>query len=421
MSTQRALTLVTPVLPECMTQLASVLKELQCSINNGTFTEVERLGTIHYFRLVLLEGKLSTAQTNLMLSLDYDGEEDQQLTNFAADCPAIVDMIYECCADYMAPTERTPVSRKNYLKKWINNVAAFYVGAPGRSLKQVKQESALRDHIWNLIRTNDWDGKTAKEVHGAIRQQVMGLPEFEWTRERVPVQKVKWWNFVLVAVVALLLLPLTLLFVVVAVIWIVVLQIFHERKDKSLGLNLSQVDGDFIRNLEQDEDYFNQNQFSQIIPMKPGKMRLITLKALMIYARFRCHNEFVKGELMGIPTIHFARWVLLDDNKTVLFLSNFDGSWQQYLGDFIDKSGWGLTAIFSNTVNFPPSRYLFWGGAYDEEHFLAWARYYLIRSQVWYCACPKLSIKNINTNTLIRTELIRDLNETQAQTFLNRF
>jgi hypothetical protein len=112
---------------------------------------------------------------------------------------------------------------------------------------------------------------------------------------------------------------------------------------------------------------------------------------------------------------------MLDNNKQVLFFSNFDGSWQQYLGDFIDQSGWGLTGIFGNTMFFPKARYVFWGGAYDERHFLAWARYTQVPTQVWYSAYPHLSIKNVTTNSIIRSELIRNLNERQAQTFLNRF
>ena len=121
---------------------------------------------------------------------------------------------------------------------------------------------------------------------------------------------------------------------------------------------------------------------------------------------------------MGIPTIHFARWVLFDDNKRVLFFSNFDGSWQQYLGDFIDKSGWGLTSIFSNTTCFPKTRYLFWGGAYDEEHFLAWSRNTELQTQVWYNAYPELGIKNVNNNSRIRSELFKNLSEKKAADFL---
>jgi hypothetical protein len=105
----------------------------------------------------------------------------------------------------------------------------------------------------------------------------------------------------------------------------------------------------------------------------------------------------------------------------MLFFSNFDGSWQQYLGDFIDKSGWGLTGIWSNTMKFPRTRFLLTGGAYDEEHFLAWSRYYQIPTAVWYCAYPHLSIKNVINNSYIRNELFQDLNEQEARKFLQRF
>ena len=421
MSNQCALTLLTPVLPVYHEQIAATLKCLKESVDKGTFKQIESLGTIHYFRLVLLEDKISNAKTNLLLSSDYDGNEDEHIMLLATHCGDLIDQLYECCEGYHAAGERTPENRAGYLKKWSNKVAAFYIGAPGRSLKQVRQESDLRNYIWDFLRAGKWDGKTAKEVHSIVRKYVFENQDFSWTKEKIDVPKVKRWNFALLYGIAFILLPLTFLLALVAVTWLVVLHFFHEKKDKPLGLTPSQVDSNLIRTLEESEDFQNQNQFTQIISMKPGKMRNITVKALMIYARFRCYNEFVKGELMGIPTIHFARWVLLDDDKQMLFLSNFDGSWQQYLGDFIDKSGWGLTAIFSNTENFPVSRYLFWGGAYDEEHFLAWSRYYQVPSQVWYSAYPKLSIKNINTNTFIRSELIRDLNEQQAQTFLNRF
>ena len=150
-------------------------------------------------------------------------------------------------------------------------------------------------------------------------------------------------------------------------------------------------------------------------------MRLVTLQGLMLFAKALINNLFIKGKLMGIPTIHFARWIMMDDNKHMLFFSNFDGSWQQYLGDFIDKSGWGLTGIWSNTVNFPKTNYLFTGGAYDAEHFLAWSRYYQIPTDVWYCAYPNLSIKNVMNNTYIRNELTKTPSEHTSSKFLKRF
>jgi hypothetical protein len=225
---------------------------------------------------------------------------------------------------------------------------------------------------------------------------------------------IKWLGMALLGIILLVLLPFI-------IIWVLIINFFLEPKDEQLGLTPSQVDEAHIKKLEEYEDIQNQNQFTQVLVMKPGKIRLITLQGLMLFAKSLISYLFVNGKLMGIPTIHFARWVMIDDQKRMLFFSNFDGSWQQYLGDFIDKSGWGLTGIWSNTQKFPRTKFLFAAGAYDEEHFLAWSRYFQIPTAVWYCAYPQLSIKNIINNSYIRNELFKDLNEQDAQKFLNRF
>ena len=427
MARQHALTLVTPVAAGRYDELNSKLMKMRADLSAGAFKEFEKIDTLHYARYVLLDEKhkFSNGKTQLVFSSDYDGSEDEHLTMIATKCADHLDQLYSLCEGYPAPGERTPATREKYLKKWSKKDAAFYIGAPGRTLKQIKQESRLRDYIWDFLNKGKWEGKTAKEVHETVRQHVFEQPEFGWAREQVQLSQVKWWNFVLLIGVSAslfwLIKWLLPAIVLAAVLWVVVLHFFFEKRDKPLGLTPSQLDPEHIRIMEEYEDFHNQNQFTQIIPMKGGWFRLMTIRLVLLYGKFRIKNEFVKGELMGIPTIHFARWVMLDNNKQVLLFSNFDGSWQQYLGDFIDKSGWGLTGIFSNTENFPVSRYLFWGGAYDEEHFLAWSRYYQIPSQIWYCAYPHLSIKNVNTNSIIRHELISNLNEEQAKTFLNRF
>jgi hypothetical protein len=78
----------------------------------------------------------------------------------------------------------------------------------------------------------------------------------------------------------------------------------------------------------------------------------------MLRTRVLASYVFVKGKLLNIPTIHFARWVLIDKNKHVLFYSNFDGNWEQYLGDFIDQSGWGLPPSLVIPINFPRTNFM---------------------------------------------------------------
>ncbi len=425
MGKQHALTIVAPVIAGHRDELNNILMKIRADLASGTLKEFQKIETLHYARYVLLDGKLSNAQANLVYSSDFDGDIDEHLTEIAEKCAPLTDLVFSHCEGYPAPADRTTATREKYLRKHCTPETAFYVGAPGRTLKQIKQESALRNYIWEYLRKGNWEGKNAKEVHSTVQQHVFEQPQFAWAREQIQLSRLKWWNFVLaIGIAAALFWYIKWLLPAVAIFlgaWVVILHFFFEKKDKPLGLSPSQLPQEHITLMEEYEDFHNQNQFSQIIPMKAGWFRLATIKLVLLYGKFRIKNEFVKGELMGIPTIHFARWVLLDNNKQVLFFSNFDGSWQQYLGDFIDKSGWGLTGIFSNTENFPTCRYLFWGGAYDEEHFLAWSRYYQVPTQVWYCAYPNLSIKNINTNTFIRHELTRNLTEEQAQNFLNRF
>jgi hypothetical protein len=420
MTHQHPLTLVTPVKSGEHDNLNALLMQIRADVQAGIHQSFESLGTIHYARWILLEPKdadgnrESDVGVRLVFSSNYDGEEDAQLAGLATLCASFIDKLYGFCVDYPAAGDRTTESRKEYLSGWRVKEDAFFVGAPGRTLPQIRQENELRNYVWNRLCSGNWGGKSALDIHRALKEEVSGKQGFQWAHRSITIPGIRWLGMVLLGVILLVLLP-------VIIIWILLIHFLYERTDEPLGLTPSQVSGAHIKELEQYEDLANQNQFTQVLTMKPGKMRLITLKALMLFARALISFLFVNGKLMGIPTIHFARWVMIDDQKRMLFFSNFDGSWQQYLGDFIDKSGWGLTGIWSNTMKFPRTKFLFTGGAYDEEHFLAWSRYFQVPTAVWYSAYPHLSIKNIINNSHIRNELFRDLDEREARQFLQRF
>jgi len=414
------MTLVTPVIHGSHDRLDAYLKSIRQDLEKGLQEPFETLGNIHYARWILLEPEEADTKAGthigarLVFSSDFDGSEDDHLMGLVSGCPDLIDNMYSCCKEYPAPGARTAESRKEYLRRWRVKMAASFVGAPGRALPEVRQESELRNYIWNFIHKGNWTNLSAVDIHTKIKAEISARPEFQWAKTPVPLPRIKWLGMALLGIILLVLSPLIL-------IWILLIHFLYERSDKPLGLTPSQIDEAHVRKLEEYEDLENQNQFTQVLIMKPAKMRVITLQGLMLFAKSLIKNLFVSGKLMGIPTIHFARWVMIDDNKRMLFFSNFDGSWQQYLGDFIDKSGWGLTGIWSNTVNFPRTRFLFTGGAYDEEHFLAWSRYYQAPTAIWYCAYPHLSIKNVMNNSYIRNELMQELSEKKAQQFLQRF
>lgn len=414
---QNPLTLVTPVKQGDYAKLDAALMKLRIDTEKGIHQQFQDVNTIHYFRLVLMEPQTNVGKdkksypANFVLSTDYDGDEDEHFTALATICGELLDSLYRYCDGFQVFS--SPTARKEYLKQWKVKPSAFFAGAPGRTLVQIRKENELRNYIRNFINSGDWKYKSCKEIHQTIQQNVFARPEFQWAKEKAKLPSKNWFGMALLGLILLVLLPFL-------IIWILLIHFLYERTDKPLGLTPSQIDAAHVRKLEEYEDLHNQNQFTQVLIMKPGWIRLLTLQGLMLFARALITNLFVDGKLMGIPTIHFARWQMLDNNKRMIFFSNFDGSWQQYLGDFIDKSGWGLTGIWSNSENFPRTRFLFTKGAYDEEHFLAWSRYYQIPTALWYCAYPNLSIKNVMNNTYIRNELSLNATEEQAKKFLKR-
>lgn len=416
MNKQEALTLITPIVPDQHKELHTELRKIKHELFDNIKESFEELGTIHFARWIILEpaevnGEKFSAR--LVFSSNYDSSHIHHITALCMSAAEFLDRIYQYCEGYPSGVSRTTESRKIYLEKWQVGNVGFYVGAPGRTVDQIRKESSLQKFVRVFLNSKDWTGKTSAEIHRTVRDTVLSHKDFSWINERISIPGVNYWGLISTGLVVLILLPFIL-------IWLLIIEFFHERHDVPLGLTPSQVSEPHIRRLEEYEDFEYQNQFTQVLIMKAGPARLMTFKGFMLFSRKLIGNLFVKGKLMGIPTIHFARWLLMDDNKRMLFLSNFDGSWQQYLGDFIDKSGWGLTAIWSNSMGFPRTRFSYFGGAYDEEHFLAWSRYYEIPTQVWYSAYPQLSIKNIVNNTKIRMELMQDLTEKQAAIFLKR-
>ena len=102
----------------------------------------------------------------------------------------------------------------------------------------------------------------------------------------------------------------------------------------------------------------------------------------------------------------------------MLFASNYDGSLESYMDDFIDKVAWGLNAAFSNGVGYPRTRWLVGEGAKDELAFKNFLRSNQLATQVWYSAYDNLTAHNIETNARIRAGLNGDMSPAEAEAWL---
>jgi hypothetical protein len=146
------------------------------------------------------------------------------------------------------------------------------------------------------------------------------------------------------------------------------------------------------------EDRVTQNQMTVIVPIRRDlKARL--LLPIILWAVNRKAAQ-ANGSLSGLTTIHFARWAIIDKGRNLFFESNFDGSWENYIDDFVDRASLGMNAIWGNCSGFPR------GGCKDIEWFKKYIRDNQIPAQVFYSAYPESSIKN-NLNDLQIARAVR--------------
>jgi len=168
------------------------------------------------------------------------------------------------------------------------------------------------------------------------------------------------------------------------------------------------------------EDRALQNALTHVVPLKAAdRLALLMFSHAYIDAMARKHFNDI-GQLGGIPTIHFAKWLLVDDDTRLLFLSNYDSSWESYLGDFVDRAAVGLNLAWTCTTEYPKTLFLALRGASDEERFKAWSRAYQRPTQVFYTAYPELGIAAVNNNTWIRCGLHRPPGAAELRAWFRR-
>jgi hypothetical protein len=148
----------------------------------------------------------------------------------------------------------------------------------------------------------------------------------------------------------------------------------------------------------------------------------MTITLVLLAIDYTAKHIFNRGRLARVTTIHFARWVFLDGGRRVIFASNYDGSLESYMDDFINKVAFGLNVVFSNGIGYPRTNWLILDGAKDEQTFKEFLRRHQLPTQVWYNACPGLTALDRKRNALIRDGLERaDMSDSEVQEWLQLF
>jgi hypothetical protein len=421
---QAAVSIVMRVRPEAVEDLHALLTVMGQDAAENAAIPLGRLSGLHFGRLLLLEEGRDlqghVIPPALIYLADLDGSVSGHLLELVDLAPEGLDRVLGYCADYPAAGARSRATRLAYLRAHLVKADAVYINTRGRSVRQIRQEDGLREAIQQFLdRTwSDWSGAHPQVVRAAVRDYVARERTLRWalTRQQVSIayrlrEAVHLISHVLLILV---LLPWALL----ALPFLAVLLRFHELTDVP---DQARPDEEHIFELASLEDHVVQNQFSALGLVKPGPFRQFTARVVLWLANLTVRHYFNRANLAGVKTIHFARWVFLDDGRRLIFASNYDGTLENYMDDFIDKVAWGLNAVFSNGVGFPRTNWLIQDGAHDEQAFKAVLRRRQVPTQVWYSAYPHLTALNIENNARIREGLSGRMNASEAEEWLRRF
>jgi hypothetical protein len=175
----------------------------------------------------------------------------------------------------------------------------------------------------------------------------------------------------------------------------------------------AQADIDALHALTEQEDVGVHNHMASLVLLKPGLLRRITIRAVLhtlnLFYR-TVFTDLTPGKLAGLPSIHFAQWSIVkltaDSERPrregLMFLSNYDGSWETYLDDFIEFLLRGVIAIWGNAATFPSPM--------DGRIFKRWARTQMSRFSTWHDkAYRPLTVANIQNNNRLRLGLLQPL------------
>jgi hypothetical protein len=409
---QVALTIRAPIKPGQAGPLKRLLTEM-ADPAGGRAIPFERLETTHFARLFVLDevDRAPDGGPPIPASLVYMSDIDAPVWRHLA---ALVGVGGARLNDVFAHCEGWPsASASNWARvAWLRarriRADIVYVNTVGRSVAQVHGERRLRQAIEEFLdgKQDEWRGGDPVQIHAAVRRFVAARPDLRWALEpargpglvfrvRSRLHKVGGPLLVLLASPLLLaLLP----------VWAVLLR-RHERRD--VPDEPIPPGPERLRELADLEDHVVQNPFTAIGFAKPGRFRFLTMLGVLRAVNYATRHIFNRGSLTRVKTIHFARWVAIDDRRRLIFASSYDGSLESYMDEFIDKVAWGLNAVFSNGAGYPRTRWLVLDGANDERAFKAFLRNRQLPTEVWYSAYDDLSAVNVESNAAIRAGLAR--------------
>ena len=396
---------------------------------DNSLVPFNRLGGLHMARFVIIEPDTDITdeikafgvtprpwQPTLAFLGDIDGDRDTFLADLVKLATPGLEKIFSLCEGFIA----NETDLLAWMKTHDIQSQANYINWIGRTVKQVHEEAALHNSLSRYLQ--QIVAETGSDKPRDLRQKLLSFVELEKYAGRLTLTppeatpcawKIR--NLVHLIGVPLIFLLLSPFFLLMAPFFAIRLRM-QERTDPELFIRPKRHD---IEELSVHEDLYVTNQYCLFGDVKPGVLRLLIFKFFLLILNYLARHVYNRGFLTRIRTIHFARWVLMDNNHRLFFASNYDGGHESYMDDFINKAGWGINLVFFSGVSYPTTRWLIKDGASREQQFKYAQRRHQIGTEVWYKAYLDLTATDLSRNSRIRKGVeIRQSNDDEIRAWL---
>jgi hypothetical protein len=363
-----------------------------------------RFPKIHFARLLLLDDPSLADRTcfpnlyfpcpvRLALLVVCDGSAEAQIDELAAEAGAGLRRLFSHCEGLDETTDLRGWLHSNHVKS-----ATFYMNWPGRTVLQSREErilhEVLQEELAALPPASPRDTKRALR-EAVARRGVELTPEAPTSPGRALANLV---DLIAVPIVILLMTPLL-------IVLAPLIAILLRRLEKANPVIAPRPTVERIEMLSRFEERDITNPFSAMGSIQPGLFRRLLSSYLLWLIDWAARHITTRGKLSRVRTIHCARWIFLDDKRRLYFASDYDGSHEAYMDDFVNKVAFGLNLSFSHGIGIPKTRWLLWGGARNEGDWKAFLRHHEMPTPVWYKAYPGLTCQDLARNARLRKGL----------------
>jgi hypothetical protein len=303
----------------------------------------------HFARFVLVADE--ARGDRLVFTSNYDGSAAGYAEELLKTTGRAMDQIWSLCSGYHPGDALQLDSWSQFIKTHRYKEQMFFVSHPGVSSATVRRNATLRSVLEQIL-----DGtnpalfhKLATLLSANVRDRSASLGN-----AKIPV------------------------WIGRALEWLVGIDAGHSNPNT------------ILRNpphVSMLEDAGTHNALTVVAPIKRGLLPRLILRLVLFAGALSVQKAW--GSLSGITSIHFARWMILDGGRTLLFESNYNGSWESYIDEFVDVSSAGLNAIWANCIGFPAR------GCRDIESFKDVIRKHQHPALMFYCAYPASTVKNV--------------------------